>query len=88
MELEDWGTAHYPKSIPATGQTVGSAFPAATKYFEPSKREFMFNLIVDDLEETPGQLKAGGAEIIGEIEKFEYGLFGWFVDPNRNKVEL
>jgi predicted enzyme related to lactoylglutathione lyase len=48
----------------------------------------MFNFIVDDREEAPGHLKAGGAEISGEIEKFEYGLFGWFVDPDGNKVEL
>ena len=48
----------------------------------------MFNLIVDDLEETLKQVEVGGAEVIGKIEKLEYGLFGWFVDPDGNKVEL
>ena len=88
MELEDWGTAYYPNSMPAAGQTVWSAFPAGTKYFEPSTRDFMFNLVVDNLEEAVQQVKEGGAEIIGQIEKLEYGLFGWFVDPDGNKVEL
>ena len=48
----------------------------------------MFNLVVDNLEEALQQVKEGGAEIIGQIEKLEFGLFGWFVDPDGNKVEL
>jgi predicted enzyme related to lactoylglutathione lyase len=88
MEFEDWGTAYYPKTMPANGQTVWSAFPAATKYFEPSAKDYMFNLIVDNLEEALKQVQEGGAEVIGNIEKLEYGAFGWFVDPDGNKVEL
>jgi predicted enzyme related to lactoylglutathione lyase len=26
--------------------------------------------------------------VIGEVEEFEYGRFGWFLDPEGNKVEL
>ena len=32
--------------------------------------------------------RKGGAEIVGEIQKFDYGSFGWFMDPDGNKVEL
>ena len=88
MEFEEWGTAYFPAGLPANAQTVWSAFPGMTKYFEPSGKDFMFNLIVDDLEETLNQVREGGAEIIGKIEKLEYGLFGWFIDPDGNKVEL
>ena len=88
MEFEEWGIASYPKTMPANGQTVWSAFPSTTEYFEPSKKEFMFNLIVDNIEDALKQVKEGGAEIIGKIEKLEYGSFGWFVDPDGNKVEL
>ena len=88
MEFEEWGTAYYPRTMPANGQTVWSAFPAATKYFEPATKDFMFNLVVDDLESALKQVHEGGAEIIGNVEKLEYGLFGWFVDPDGNKVEL
>ena len=88
MEFEDWGVAYFPKDMPANTQTVLSAFPAETKYFEPSKNDFMFNLIVDNLEEALSQVREGGAEVIGDIEKMEYGSFGWFVDPDGNKVEL
>jgi predicted enzyme related to lactoylglutathione lyase len=88
MEFEDWGTAYYPKDMPSNGQTVWSAFVATTKYFDPSPNNFMYNLVVDNLEEALEQVRSGGAEIIGEIEKLEYGSFGWFVDPDGNKVEL
>ena len=33
-------------------------------------------------------MKEGGADVIGEIEEYEYGKFGWFMDPDGNKVEL
>ena len=88
MEFEEWGTAYYPDTMPANGQTVWSAFPATTDYFAPANKDFMFNLIVDNLEEALKQVKEGGAEVIGNIEKLEYGLFGWFMDPDGNKVEL
>ena len=88
MEFQDWGTAFDPKTMPINGQTVWSAFQATTDYFAPSKRDFMFNLVVDNLEEALNQAEEGGAPIIGNIEKLEYGLFGWFMDPDGNKVEL
>ena len=88
MNFEVWGTTYYSNSMPANGQTVWSAFPSETKYFEPSTKDFMFNLVVDNLEEALEQVKKGGAEVIGQIEKLEYGSFGWFMDPDGNKVEL
>jgi predicted enzyme related to lactoylglutathione lyase len=88
MTLEEWGTMYVPKNYPPNSQTVWSAFDASTKYFDPSEKGFMFNLIVDNLEEALKQVKEGGAEIIGNIEKMEYGSFGWFMDPDGNKVEL
>ena len=81
MELQSWGTAFSPGSMPANGQTVWSAFHANTDYFLPSQKEFMFNLVVDNLEEAL-------AQVIGTVEKLEYGSLGWFLDPDGNKVEL
>ena len=88
MELTEWGIAYDPKDLPANGQTVWNAFDATTDYFDPSTKGFMFNLIVDNVEEAIKQVKEGGAEIVGEIQKAEYGSFGWFLDPEGNKVEL
>ena len=33
-------------------------------------------------------LGVGGGELIGEVESYDFGSFGWFVDPDGNKVEL
>jgi predicted enzyme related to lactoylglutathione lyase len=68
--------------------TVWSPFPANTDYFAPSRKDFMFNLIVDDLDAALGQVHLGGAQVVGEVEEHEYGRFGWFIDPDGNKVEL
>ena len=88
MELSEWGIAYEAKDMPANAQTVWNAFDAKTDYFDPSTKGFMFNLIVDDVEEAIKQVKEGGAEIVGEIQKADYGSFGWFLDPEGNKVEL
>ena len=88
MEFQDWGIAYFPKNMPVNAQTVWSSFDSNTDYFAPSDKQFMFNLIVDDLTEALKQVQEGGAQIVGKIEKMEYGLFGWFIDPDGNKVEL
>jgi predicted enzyme related to lactoylglutathione lyase len=88
MELSEWGITYESKDMPANSQTVWNAFDAGTDYFDPSTKGFMFNLIVDNVEEAIKQVKEGGAEIVGEIQKADYGSFGWFVDPDGNKVEL
>lgn len=80
--------AFLPVSIPPGGCTVFSPFKASTDYFAPSTREFMFNLMVDDLDGALSQVAAGGAELVGEVQSFDYGRFGWFLDPDGNKVEL
>jgi predicted enzyme related to lactoylglutathione lyase len=33
------------------------------------------------------QVREGGAQVVGS-ESYDYGRFGWFVDPDGNKVEL
>jgi uncharacterized glyoxalase superfamily protein PhnB len=78
----------HPHSMPRNSYTVWSAFESNTTYFSPSDNEFMFNFVVDNLEEALHQVKAGGAQVIGEVEKNNYGQFGWFMDPDGNKVEL
>ena len=83
-----YGANFMPDSMPKAGLTVWAPFSSTTDYFVPSKKQFMFNLIVDDLEGALEQVKEGGAEIVGEILEEDYGSFGWFVDPEGNKVEL
>ena len=68
--------------------TQWSAFKEDTKYFEPSQKDFMFNYRVENLEELLKILSEEGVTIIGQMETYDYGKFGWILDPEGNKIEL
>ena len=71
-----------------TGFTAWSTFPANTKYFDPSKKEFMINYRVADLEALVAELKKEGVTIVDEIAKYDYGKFVHILDPEGNAIEL
>ncbi len=84
-----WGGASLqPAAMPEKGYTSCSPFKASTTYFEPSESDYMINLIVDDLTGALQQVEEGGATLVGKREELEFGSFGWFMDPDGNKVEL
>jgi predicted enzyme related to lactoylglutathione lyase len=87
-KTDDPGVSFMMGDLPADGFVVWSAFQADTKYFDPAKKQYMFNLIVDDLDGALQQVQAGGAELVGDVEAYDFGRFGWFMDPDGNKVEL
>ncbi len=68
--------------------TQWSPFKEDTKYFDPSEKQFMMNFRVEDLEGLLATLKQEGVTIVGEMEEYEYGKFGWILDPEGNKIEL
>lgn len=70
------------------GYTVWSTFPADTKYFEPSKKPFMINYRVADLEALVEQFKQDGVTIVDEIATYDYGKFVHILDPEGNAIEL
>lgn len=85
---EEGGVEFSRLEIPPGAFSVWGPFDENSHYFDPSKKPFMINLIVDDLVRALEQVEAGGAEIVGEIEDYAYGSFGWFIDPEGNKIEL
>jgi predicted enzyme related to lactoylglutathione lyase len=88
IQIGNDGAMFAQADAPAGAFTVLSIFPATTKYFEPSRREFMINFIVDDVEAVLHKAEGGGAHRAGEIQRESYGTFGWFIDPEGNKIEL
>lgn len=82
------GCSFPPATMPEGGYTIFAPFKQDTSYFEPSKQPFMINLIVDDVDDALAQVKEGGAKLSGEPEDTEFGKFGWFIDPDGNKIEL
>ena len=68
--------------------TVWSPFPTDTDYFAPGKKPFMINFQVENLEELLAQLKAEGVDVDPRVETYDYGKFGWIMDPEGNRIEL
>lgn len=70
------------------GSTQWSPFKEDTDYFHPSSKPFMMNFRVHDLEGLLADLAREGVEIVGEMQTYSYGKFGWILDPEGNKIEL
>jgi predicted enzyme related to lactoylglutathione lyase len=92
LEIEAWGATHgtsfSPDAMPANSFTVWSTFASDTEYFGDRRQSFMINLVVDNLDAALTKVRAGGGEVIPEKEEHDFGRFGWFVDPDGNRVEL
>jgi len=80
-------TMFSPHGDPGPG-LVWEAFPADTKYFEPSEAPFMINFRVKDLRAMLAQLRAAGASVDEKIQEESFGKFGWVMDPEGNRIEL
>ena len=48
----------------------------------------MMNFRVENLVELLEALKKEGVTVVGEMEEYDYGKFGWILDPEGNKLEL
>lgn len=68
--------------------TQWSPMKADTTYFKPSSSSFMMNFRVENLEELLKVLAQEGITVVGEMETYEYGKFGWILDPDGTKIEL
>jgi predicted enzyme related to lactoylglutathione lyase len=69
------------------GPAVVSFFPRGSDYF-PVSQPAMLNFQVDDLDAVLDALIAAGVEVDPKRERYDYGSFGWFTDPEGNRVEL
>jgi len=90
LEIQEWGGAQLWAAAQPAERTysVWSAFRAETKYFEPSEREFMVNLRVEDLDGLLAKLRAQGARVLDRREDSSDGKFGYVVDPDGTLLEL
>jgi len=70
------------------GSTQWAPFPQTTKYFGPSKKDFMINFRVANLESLVEDLKKEGVTVVDNIETYDYGKFVHIMDIEGNKIEL
>jgi len=67
--------------------SVVAFFPRSSDYF-PTEQPAMLNLQVSDLDALLDRLAAEGINVDSRRERYEFGSFGWFTDPEGNRVEL
>jgi predicted enzyme related to lactoylglutathione lyase len=91
LEVTEWGSsfefrnANRPNEINCL---QWSPFKTGSEYFLPSKKEFMINYRVRNIEGLAKKLKANGFTVIDEIEAYDYGKFVHIMDAEGNKIEL
>jgi predicted enzyme related to lactoylglutathione lyase len=81
-----WGVALNPRGLPREAFVQGSATPQGSRHFDS---DFMFNLVVDDIDGARAQIEEHGGTIVAMgFELENVGRFAWFLDPEGNRVEL
>jgi predicted enzyme related to lactoylglutathione lyase len=90
IDVQEWGGAAFrwidAAGAPANGTTVWSVCDGS--YFAPSHATFMVNYRVADLHGLLRLLREEGCQVLEKVEQSEFGIFGWVMDPEGNKVEL
>lgn len=91
LEVNEWGSsfefrnAHRPDEI---NYLQWSPFKQGSKYFSPSKKDFMINYRVQNIEGLVRKLSENGVTIVDTIETYDYGKFIHIMDADGNKIEL
>ena len=89
LPVDDYGCTFWWKDKEGKDcSTQWSPMNEDTTYFKPSEKQFMMNFRVADLKGLLKVLEKEGVTIVGEVEEYEYGKFGWILDPEGNKIEL
>ena len=90
IEIGPWGIIFTPEAAAAHpgAATVFSPFKADTDYFAPSDKEFMFNLMVDDLDAMLARCAEHGVVPVKTFDPEANGKFAHIMDPEGRKIEL
>ncbi|HSW97737.1 MAG TPA: VOC family protein [Candidatus Saccharimonadales bacterium] len=92
LDIEEWGGVMFQwADLPAINPdaySMISFFDQNSDQVQPSSKDFMLNLVVDDLFALVEALKNEGIELIGEPSDTEFGKFASIMDPEGNKLEL
>ncbi|WP_426485097.1 VOC family protein [Flavobacterium sp. 2] len=91
LEVNDWGSTFESRNIdnPELKEALQwSPFKKNDDYFSPSKKEFMINYRVQNIERLIDQLKENGVTVLDDIATYDYGRFVHIMDADGNKIEL
>jgi len=81
------GAFAFPAPTTKPAQVIFALFKQEDAYFPPAQKS-MINLQVDNLDGVLDRLIADGVTVDPNRETYDFGKFGWFTDPEGNRVEL
>lgn len=91
LDVNDWGSTFESRNIQNPDEIESlqwSPFKKGDEYFLPSKKEFMINYRVQNIEGLVKQLKENGVTVLDDIASYDYGKFVHIMDAEGNKIEL
>jgi len=92
IEINDWGSSSFESRNVNKPDKINSLqwklFKNGDEYFSPSKKEFMINYQVQNIEGLVTKLKENGVTILDSIATYDYGKFVHIMDNEGNKIEL
>jgi predicted enzyme related to lactoylglutathione lyase len=92
LEINAWGSSSFESRNINKPEEVNSLqwkpFKKDDDYFAPSKKEFMINYQVQNMERLISKLKGNGVTVLDSIATYEYGKFVHIMDSEGNKIEL
>jgi predicted enzyme related to lactoylglutathione lyase len=92
VEVNDWGGVSFDYRKADNPEVIiplqWTPFKSGSDYFAPSKKEFMINYTVQNIEGLVEKLKESGVTIVDEMQTFDFGKFIHIMDAEGNKIEL
>jgi predicted enzyme related to lactoylglutathione lyase len=92
IEVNEWGSSSFESRNVNRPDEINSLqwkpFKKGDEYFSPSKKEFMINYQVQNIEGLVTKLKENGVTILDSIATYDFGKFVHIMDAEGNKIEL
>jgi predicted enzyme related to lactoylglutathione lyase len=92
IEINDWGSSSFESRNVNRPDEINSLqwkpFKKGDDYFFPSKKDFMINYQVQNIEGLVKKLKEKGVTILDSIATYDFGKFVHIMDAEGNKIEL
>lgn len=91
LDVNDWGSTFESRNFnnpDVIDSLQWSPFKKDDAYFSPSKKEFMINYRVQNIEGLVAKLKQNGVTVLDDIASYDYGKFVHIMDAEGNKIEL
>lgn len=92
FDVNEWGSVSFDSRNVNKPDEINSLqwspFKNGDEYFAPSKKEFMINYLVQNIEGLVKQLKDNGVTVLDDIATYDFGKFVHIMDAEGNKIEL